>query len=460
MALLGQDFPGSTWDHFKYPTFKGWDKNEMEDLRNYIADSTAITAVMIVHQGKSIFEYGNLSENSYIASCRKSVMAMLYGKYVANGTIKLNKTLESLQIGQVEPLLAMEKKATVKDILSSRSGVFLPASNGGDMLHLAPERGSVAPGSFWLYSNWDFNMAGYIFEQETGQNIYDEIERQLAIPLQMQDWNRSLQQKSGDKLASDVMAYHMWFSARDMARIGLLMLENGTWNGTQLIAKDWVKEMTTPKSTFEELDTIAPFLKETGAWHSYGYMWWLWEHPDNEALEGAYTANGAYGQTITVLPKSNTVLIVKTNDLYERQGVNPSEIIDRVSRIYQEEKAKAFKPMAKHLETNDVQGFIKSYAQMDKTPFDTDFQYVLNSMGYSYLNQGDYENAMAIFKLNISQYPKAWNVYDSLGEAYFFQGNYEKAAESYRKAKALLDQNDQGNAKRIAHILDRIARKN
>ena len=53
----------------------------------------------------------------------------------------------------------------VEHLLSARSGVYHPASNGGDDLASAPPRGSQAPGAYYLYSNWDFNVAGAIFEQ-------------------------------------------------------------------------------------------------------------------------------------------------------------------------------------------------------------------------------------------------------------------------------------------------------
>jgi CubicO group peptidase (beta-lactamase class C family) len=57
------------------------------------------------------------------------------------------------------------------------SGVFLKGSNGGDLIEFAPGRGSVAPGEYWLYSNWDFNVSGYIFEKQIGK--LDDFSRQF-----------------------------------------------------------------------------------------------------------------------------------------------------------------------------------------------------------------------------------------------------------------------------------------
>jgi CubicO group peptidase (beta-lactamase class C family) len=120
---------------------------------------------------------------------------MLYGEQVESRQIDLTKTIADLQIDDVEGILPVEQKATVQDIISARSGVYHPEGYPGGMQQYAPERGSVTPGTYWLYSNWDFNVTGYISEQETDKNIYNEVERQLAIPLNMQDWQRSLQNK-------------------------------------------------------------------------------------------------------------------------------------------------------------------------------------------------------------------------------------------------------------------------
>ncbi|MDY8135092.1 serine hydrolase [Aquimarina sp. 2201CG5-10] len=458
-TAFSQTFPGKNWERNEYSIFSGWDQNKLEAIREYVVDSTATTGMLIIHDGEIIFEYGNINENSYIASCRKSVMAMLYGKYVKDGTIDLDKSLKNIQIPKTELLLNSEKEATVRDIISSRSGVFLPAANGGDLQHLAPKRGSVKPGEFWLYNNWDFNIAGYIFEKETKNNIYDDLESQFAIPLQMQDWDRSLQEKDENPLITDISAYHMWFSARDMARLGLLMLNNGTWNNTQIINKDWVHEMTTPKSTFEEVDKIAPFFKENGGWYSYGYMWWLWEKPSNKILKGAYTASGAWGQNITMFPEINTVLVIKTNDIYERQKGDHYYIIDEVSKSYNLEAAQLFKKALVSLKGNNISEFIKDLKAIKKSNPNIDFQDVINKIGYGYLSSKDYDKAIQLFMFNIEQHPKMWNLYDSLGEAYFFSGDYKKSLINYKKALELNTQNQYNFNDRIKHVIKKIELK-
>jgi len=315
-----QVYPKENWSTNQNPSQSGWSENELSSFNRYIIDSTQITGLVIIHKGEVVLEYGDIKENSYIASCRKSVLAMLYGKYVESGQLDLEKTLKELKIEDHSSLLEIEQTATIGDVISARSGVFLPGSNGGDFRRLAPERGSVEPGSYWLYSNWDFNLAGHIFEQETERNIYDEIEKQLVGPLQMQDWDRSLQLKNGNLTVSKFPAYHMWFSTRDMARIGLLMLRNGKWHENQIIPADWIGEITTQRTSYKEAQKNAPVLKEDGLDLGYGYMWWLIENTTDYRLKNAYSAQGALGQNITVYPEIDVVLAYKTKSDYRRRN--------------------------------------------------------------------------------------------------------------------------------------------
>ncbi|MDU8885784.1 serine hydrolase [Yeosuana sp. MJ-SS3] len=333
---IAQEFPQDKWNYHDNPEDDGWSISKSQEFTQYLIDSTNITGFIIVHKGKIVFDYGDISENSYIASCRKSVLAMLYGKYVNNGQIDLNKTLLELEIDDVQGLKDIEKKATIKDLISARSGVYHPEGYPGGMQQFAPERGSVKPGSYWLYSNWDFNTAGFIFEQETNKNIYDVVETQLAIPLKMQDWKRELQKKEGDTTISKYLAYPMWFSTRDMARIGLLMLNNGDWNGTEIINKNWVNEMITERTSHTELNKNVPVFKDTRVDFGYGYMWWLWQNTKDYRLKDAYSALGYMGQSITVYPAINVVVAYKTKAAYGRTNTIKTrlDLLKKAVEIY------------------------------------------------------------------------------------------------------------------------------
>ena len=305
-------FPGQSWEVVEDRALRGygWSSGGLDRTADFLRTSSNSTGVVVIDRGREVFSYGNVQELSYVASVRKSILAMLYGEFVEDGTIDLQATLAELSVDDEGGLLEIERQARLEHLITALSGVYHAASNGGDNLADAPPRGSQEPGSYMLYNNWDFNAAGAIFEQLTGRDIYDEVERQLAIPMGFEDWDRDAQRKSGDLEVSRNPAYHMWLSTRDMARIGHLMLNRGNWNGTRLIPADWVDRIVSVVTPLEEMN---PLPRREG-YFGYGYMWWVWDGPAaTGAFEGAYTGRGAIGQWITVLPAVDLVIAHKTN---------------------------------------------------------------------------------------------------------------------------------------------------
>lgn len=306
-------FPGREWERIEKPESAGYLSARLQALRGWV-QSLDTTAMMVVVGGRSLFEYGDLTHQSYLASVRKSVLAILYGKYVENGKIQLDKTLGELEFTDVGGLSPREQEATIEHLITARSGVYHQASNPGDNTDSAPPRYSQRPGRYYLYNNWDFNAAGAVFEKLTGRDIYDALETDLARPIGMQDFDRARQQKSGDTNRSQHKAYHIWLSTRDMARIGLLMLRQGNWAGRQIVSREWTRRITSLVTPLNEMNPPELRSLGTGNRWGYGYMWWVWDAPNSPGpFEGAYTGMGAGGQYITVLPKLDMVIAHKTD---------------------------------------------------------------------------------------------------------------------------------------------------
>ena len=303
-----QVFPGVEWETVSSPEAVGYDSAGLAELTAFLR-SLDTTGMMVVVEGKVLYTYGNLDTLTYLASVRKSILSMLYGNYVADGTIDLEKTLADLGMNDIGGLLPIELRAQVEHLITARSGVYHPASNSGDNSADAPPRGSQEPGTYMLYNNWDFNAAGAAFELMTGRDIYDALETDLAIPIGMQDFDRSAQHKSGNLQVSQYPAYHMWFSVRDMARVGYLMLRDGNWAGRQVVPRDWTARIRSAVTPYDEMNPAS----NRGGIFGYGYMWWVWDGPETpSAYRGAYTGIGAYGQYITVLPVLDMVVTHKT----------------------------------------------------------------------------------------------------------------------------------------------------
>jgi CubicO group peptidase (beta-lactamase class C family) len=141
-------------------------------------------------------------------------------------------------------------------MLAACSRVYHAASNPGDNRDDAPPRGSQKPGEYFLYSKWGFNTLGTIFEQVTRQSIFDALQRDLAEPIRMQYLRRELHSRTSNTSSSIHLACHMFFSTRDMARLGYLMLRGGNWNGRQIVPADWLRESTRAITLVHEM--IAP----------------------------------------------------------------------------------------------------------------------------------------------------------------------------------------------------------
>jgi CubicO group peptidase (beta-lactamase class C family) len=288
--------PGANWD-----TAPGTPQAKFANL-DAVEDklfTMTTTSFMVVTGGRISYRYGEIGEVSYLASARKSIMSMLYGKYVANGTIKLDATMADIGIDEDDGLLPIEKTARVRDLLISSSGVYHAGGSPGTEDNLLP-RGTEQPGKRFVYNTWDFNVLGAIFEKLTGKTVFAALEQDLARPLGFQDYDPARQRMMGYENQSRYLAYHMFLSARDMARLGLLMARNGNWNGQQIVPAAWVKESTT--------QYVSPGAVGRGGEVGYSYLWWT-PTRTGAPWAGSFMASGQFGQYILVLPAIDTVIV-------------------------------------------------------------------------------------------------------------------------------------------------------
>jgi CubicO group peptidase (beta-lactamase class C family) len=327
-------FPHASWERASDPRSLGYCQPGLDAATEQVR-ALPTTGMLVVVGGRVLWEYGDLQAISYLASVRKSILAMMFGRYVESGAIKLDATMADLKIDDVQGLLPAEKEATVLDLLSARSGVYHEAANaactncGSTMGDPPGPRGTVKHGTHFLYNNWDFNALGTIFEQQTGQNIYDAFAKDFAAPLGLEDFDRAQQRKSNNRRSLHP-AYHFYLSTRDMARLGYLMLRDGRWGDTQILSRDWVRRMVTPATRVGEMNP--PSLREGP--FGYGLLWWIWDGPFSRgAYMGAYTGAGAIGQFITVLPALDMVVAHKTRPAGSGVAVTRPQYLSVIDRI-------------------------------------------------------------------------------------------------------------------------------
>lgn len=323
-------YPGETWERIENPETVGVSPQTIAACLQMLQNMDT-TAFVAIKDGRILFDYGDLSFVSYSASVRKSILAMLYGKYVDANAIDLGATLEELGVDDNLGLLPIEKQATVHDLLRARSGIYHPRSNTGDNWDAAPPRGSQVPGTYHLYNNWDFNALGTIFTLGTGKTPYEALETDFARVLQMEDFSLKAQRWGGNMALSMHRAYYFYLSTRDMARLGYLMLRNGNWKGEQIIPEWWMERMLHPWTPSAEMN---PASSRAGGF-GYSYLWWLREVPEDSPCFGSYAAHGAGGQFIMVVPKLDIVFAHKTHSSGTDLSVSRSQFYSLADLLIQ-----------------------------------------------------------------------------------------------------------------------------
>lgn len=274
---------------YSFPVAPGWSTEKLSRAMLY-AGEIGSSAVIVMHEGHVVLEWGKTNMRMWSHSVRKSLLNALYGVAIDRGLIDLSATIGELGIDDRPPTLnEKEKSATVLELLQSRSGVYhQAAAETTYMKRGKPSRGAFEPGEHWYYNNWDFNVLGTVFERTTNIPIGQAFKEWIGDPIGMQDFRvEDVHYKwQNDSLHP---SYPFWISARDLARFGQLYLQLGLWGNKQVIPEDWVHASTFPYS--KAFDDIG-----------YGLMWWIHS-------SGAYYAHGFMGQFVVIIPDQKIVIV-------------------------------------------------------------------------------------------------------------------------------------------------------
>jgi len=192
----------------------------------------------------------------------------------ARGGTKAAITLEHL-LTMTSGLGWVENDATFGRLYRSRDWV-------GFMLDLPMAR---KPGTAFSYCSGCSHLLSAIVAERTGENPQALAERELFAPLGIHDFSWE-----ADPTGLPIGGWGLRLTPRDMAKLGYLYLNQGNWDGRQILPAAWVTDATT---------THTPTDGELG----YGYQWWTYPR------WGAYAALGRDGQTIWVAPDDNLIVV-------------------------------------------------------------------------------------------------------------------------------------------------------
>ncbi|WP_416150563.1 serine hydrolase domain-containing protein [Salipaludibacillus sp. HK11] len=304
----------TTWEFHESADEAGWNPEALEQARRYY-NSINSTAALVIYEGKILFEWGDVTKSTNAHSIRKSFLSALIGIEIENGTFSLDNTLEDFEIDDHPPLNALERQAQLFHLLTSTSGVYLAAGEESwGMRRARPNRGAHLPGDFYYYNNWDFNVLGSIYNNQTERDLFEDFQSKIAEPLGMEQFQLSHTHYKFENRRSQHPSYLFRMSARDFARFGQLYLQEGEWEGEQIVPKQWIKDSTT-----DHVEVPSNNLFD------YGYLWWVTTEAPFSDLR-MYSSVGRYGQSIDIIPELDLVFVNRVDSNRMTFGITRSSV--------------------------------------------------------------------------------------------------------------------------------------
>jgi len=150
-----------------------------------------------------------------------------------------------------------------------------------------------APGEKWSYSSAETQVLDLVLRSATGRPLAEYLSDRIWIPMGAEgdaSWNI-------DKGGYEVAFIGVNATVRDYARLGLLLANDGTVDGRQIVPASWVREATTPPAKQFEPG-------QTGSLLGYGYQTWVVPGPERQ-----FMLRGLRGQAVLVDPKSKVVMV-------------------------------------------------------------------------------------------------------------------------------------------------------
>jgi CubicO group peptidase (beta-lactamase class C family) len=303
------------------PEEQGMDSEILADMLMVIQDEDyRIDSLTIVRNGYLILDVAiypfRPDTKHFIHSCTKSIISALIGIAIDQGKIESVELplLDFFPSRQVANLDEQKKAMRLEDLLTMSTGFKCRDSYLYRWEGLQEMRASSdwiqfmldlpmreQPGTRFEYCNGASFLLSAILQESTGLSAEDFAQENLFTPLGISDYHWP-----ANPQGISIGWGELHLKPHDMAKIGYLYLNEGIWEGKQILPAEWIRESTRKH--------ISATLED-----GYGYQWWVHE-------AGFYLALGYAGQFIYVLPDKNLV-VVFTSDLEERDFYVPQELL-------------------------------------------------------------------------------------------------------------------------------------
>lgn len=298
-------------EEWKHATFKESGVNEeiIIEMFDYIEDNNYdIDSVLIAKDGYLVVEeYLTFSSETLhpVYSVTKSFTSTLIGKAIEEGYIEsVNQNILDF-LGHIDvPNIESKENIIIEHLLTMTSGItwnedisyYDPANTFRQMTDssnwvefILNQEMEDEPGNMWNYNSGGSHLLSAIIENATGITTLEYADDNIFSELGFSNyyWEEDPQNISFGGNGLQLLP-------RDMVKFGYLFLNNGTWNGTDIVSEDWVKQASEGEITLSNTT-------------NYGYQWWVYP------LINSYLALGWAGQIICVIPEYDTVVVITSS---------------------------------------------------------------------------------------------------------------------------------------------------
>ena len=288
-------------------------------------------AGIILKNGYQIASWGAIQRVDMTFSVTKSYLSTLAGLAVDRGFIKTNDaTVNSIWDTTFDGV--HNKQITWEHLLTQSSDWSGSLWGGHDWADRPPKEGGIddwknrnyhTPGTHFEYNDVRVNVLAYSLLQVWRKPLPQVLKENIMDPIgatntwRWYGYKNSWIELDGTRMQSVSGGGHsgggIFINTEDHARFGLLFLNEGNWNGTQLISKSWIKNA----------------ISSSNAQINYGYMWWLNKKGTSRFWEGVpenvYYAAGFGGNFIVIIPNDNIVIVTR--------WLEPSQIGEFVKNV-------------------------------------------------------------------------------------------------------------------------------
>ena len=303
-----------------------------------------VRAVVVTIGGDTVLEeYRNSSADDFynVASVTKSVLATLVGIAIDEGLLSLDAPLHEL-LPQYASSMSPDVAATTVRALLTMTGPFPDTWSGqgadpeptADWVRTYLEGARRPPGTY-AYSDPGVDVLAAVLARATGVTLLEYGRQKLFDPLGIDTTpafeplavaeNIPEYEEAGFAWPVDPQGIHIGSTfiklrASDLVRLGTLHLQEGTWEGQQIVSADWVRSATAEQVSADQ-----------GAADHYGYLWWVHETAGGH---DAFLAWGSEGQLLEVVPALEVVAVVQTEfDIRSAPAMHPGELTPLVDGL-------------------------------------------------------------------------------------------------------------------------------